>query len=67
VRPFLRSMPGWIAFQLLEYAILFGLARVLLALGLGAERTFLVAMALAVCLVVVNYNVRRRYLSDEDG
>lgn len=67
MRGFLRSLPGWFAFQLAEYAALFALAKLLLALGLGGVPTFVITMALAIGLVVVNYNLRRRYLSDEDG
>jgi flagellar biosynthesis component FlhA len=67
VRGFLRSFPGWFAFQLAEYAVLFALAKLLLALGLPGVPTFVVTMVLAVVLVVVNYNLRRRYLSEEDG
>jgi hypothetical protein len=67
VRGFLRSFPGWFAFQLAEYAALFALAKLLLALGVPGVPTFVVTIALAVVLVVVNYNLRRRYLSDEEG
>jgi flagellar biosynthesis component FlhA len=67
VRGFLRSFPGWLAFQLAEYAVLFALAKLLLALGLPGVPTFVVTMVLAVALVVLNYNLRRRYLSDEDA
>ena len=67
MRRFLRSFPGWFAFQLGEYAVLFALAKLLLFLGVPSVTTFAIAIALAVALVVVNYNVRRRYLSDEDG
>jgi hypothetical protein len=67
VRSFLRSFPGWFAFQLFEFAALLAIAKILLALGLGGVPTFFVVMVLAVSLVVVNYNVRRRYLSDDAG
>jgi hypothetical protein len=67
VRGFLRSFPGWFAFQIAEYAVLFALARLLLSLGLDGLLTFVVIIALAVGLVVLNYNLRRRYLSDGDG
>jgi hypothetical protein len=67
VRGFLRSFPGWFAFQIAEYAVLFALARLLLSLGLDGLLTFGVIIALAVGLVVLNYNLRRRYLSDGDA
>jgi hypothetical protein len=67
VRGFLRSFPGWFAFQIAEYAVLFALARLLLLLGLDGLLTFVVIIALAVGLVVLNYNLRRRYLSDGDA
>jgi hypothetical protein len=67
VRGFLRSFPGWFAFQIAEYAVLFALARLLLSLGLDGLLTFVVIIALAVGLVVLNYNLRRRYLSDGDA
>jgi hypothetical protein len=67
VRGFLRSLPGWFAFQLAEYAALFALAKLLLALGLAGAATFVVVIVLAVGLVIVNYNLRRRYLSDEEA
>jgi hypothetical protein len=67
VRGFLRSFPGWFAFQIAEYAVLFALARLLLSLGLDGLLTFVVIIALAVALVVLNYNLRRRYLSDGDA
>jgi membrane protein implicated in regulation of membrane protease activity len=67
VKAFLRSLPGWFAFQLAEYAVLFALVKLLLAIGLPGAAAFVFAMVLAVVLVVVNYNLRRRYLSDEDG
>jgi hypothetical protein len=66
VKAFLRSFPGWFAFQLAEYAVLFALAKLLLALGLPGVPTFVVTIVLAVGLVVVNYNLRRRYLSDDE-
>jgi hypothetical protein len=66
VKGFLTSFPGWFAFQLAEYAVLFALAKLLLALGLPGVATFVLTMVLAVALVVVNYNLRRRYLSDGD-
>ncbi len=65
MRRFLRSYPGWFALQLVEYAVLFALAKVLLALGLAGWPVFVVVMALAAGLAIANYNVRRRYLSDE--
>jgi membrane protein implicated in regulation of membrane protease activity len=67
VKAFLRSLPGWFAFQLAEYAVLFAVAKLLLAIGVPGEATFVFAMVLAVALVILNYNLRRRYLSDEDG
>ncbi|HEY3264063.1 MAG TPA: hypothetical protein VGK12_02790 [Actinomycetota bacterium] len=67
MRGFLRSFPGWFAFQIAEYAVLFALARLLLSLGLDGLLTFVVIIALAVGLVVLNYNLRRRYLSDGDA
>jgi hypothetical protein len=67
VRGFLRTLPGWFAFQVAEYAVLFALAKLLLALGLPSVPTFAVTMALAVALVIANYNLRRRYLSDDDA
>jgi len=66
VRAFLRSYPGWFAFQLAEYAVLFALAKLLLAAGLAGWPTFVIVMGLAVGLVVANYNLRRRYLSDDE-
>jgi hypothetical protein len=65
VRRFLRSYPGWFAFQLAEYAVLLGLAKLLLSLGLAGWPVFVVVMVLALGLVIANYNVRRRYLSDD--
>jgi hypothetical protein len=59
-------MPGWFAFQIAEFAVLFVLARLLLAMGVDGTPTFFVTMALAVGLVIFNYNLRRRYLSDDD-
>src|SRR5215217_7368016 len=56
VRAFLRS-----------YAVLFALAKLLLAAGLAGWPTFVIVMGLAVGLVVANYNLRRRYLSDDEG
>jgi hypothetical protein len=67
VRGFLRSLPGWFAFQIAEYAVLFALAKLLLAAGLDGVPTFAITIALAIGLVIVNYNLRRRYLSDDDG
>lgn len=67
MKGFLRSLPGWFAFQVLEYAALFVLAKALLAVGLEGVPTFAVVMVLAIVLVVVNYNLRRRYLSDDEG
>jgi hypothetical protein len=67
VRGFLRSFPGWFAFQIAEYAVLFALARLLLWLGVDGVPTFLVTIALAVGLVLFNYTLRRRYLSDDDA
>lgn len=67
MRGFLRSLPGWLAFQIAEYAVLFALAKALLALGLGGVPTFVITMAIAVGLVIFNYNLRRRYLSDDDA
>jgi hypothetical protein len=67
MRGFLRSFPGWFAFQIAEYAVLFALARLLLWLGLAGVPTFVVTMALAVGLVIFNYNLRRRFLSDDDA
>jgi hypothetical protein len=67
VRSFLRSIPGWFAFQLAEFAVLLAIAKILLALGLDGGSTFVVALVLAGALVVVNYNIRRRYLSGDDG
>jgi hypothetical protein len=67
VRGFLRSFPGWFAFQIAEYTVLFALAKLLLFVGLSGLATFVVAIALAVGLVIFNYNLRRRYLSDDDG
>jgi hypothetical protein len=67
MKGFLRSIPGWFAFQVAEFAVLFTIAKLLLWLGLDGVPTFFVTMALAVGLVIVNYNLRRRYLSDEDA
>lgn len=67
MRSFLRSIPGWFAFQLAEFAVLLAIAKILLALGLDGGSTFVVALVLAGALVVVNYNIRRRYLSGDDG
>jgi hypothetical protein len=67
VKTFLRSLPGWFAFQLTEYAVLFALVKLLLAIGVPGDATFVFALVLAVALVVVNYNLRRRYLSGDDG
>jgi hypothetical protein len=67
VKGFLRSLPGWFAFQVAEYAVLFALAKLLLALGLDGVPTFAIVMALAIGLVIANYNLRRRYLSDDDA
>jgi hypothetical protein len=50
-----------------EYAVLFALAKLLLALGVANVPTFAITMALAVGLVIVNYNIRRRYLSDDEA
>jgi hypothetical protein len=66
VRGFLRSLPGWFAFQVAEYAVLFALAKLMLAIGLDGVPTFVITMTLAVALVIFNYNLRRRYLSDDD-
>jgi hypothetical protein len=66
VRSFLRSFPGWFAFQLLEFAVLLAIAKTLLALGLDGVPTFVIVIVLAGFLVVANYNLRRRYLSGDD-
>jgi hypothetical protein len=65
VRRLLRSYPGWFAFQFVEYALLLALAKLLVALGLGGRPAFAIVIVLAIALVVGNYALRRRYLSDE--
>jgi hypothetical protein len=67
LRRFLRSYPGWFAFQVAEYAVLFALAKLLLAIGLAGWPTYVVVVVLAVALVLANYNLRRRYLSDDEA
>ncbi len=67
MRGFLRSFPGWIAFIVAEYALLFVIAKLLVGLGLRGTPALVVVLVLAVALVVVNYNLRRRYLSGDEG
>ena len=66
MKAFLRSYPGWFALQVVELGVLLAIAKLLLAAGAGQGPTLVVVLGLALGLVAFNYNVRRRYLSDDD-
>jgi hypothetical protein len=63
-RRFLTNPIGWLLFLILEAAVLFGLIRVLPLEQLASGVALPMELVLVIAVVIVNYRIRRIYLSD---
>ncbi|MEA2580468.1 MAG: hypothetical protein QOE83_1360 [Actinomycetota bacterium] len=55
---------GWLVFLIVEAAVLLGLLRVLPLEQLSSGVALAMELALVIAVVIVNYRIRRIYLSD---
>jgi hypothetical protein len=55
---------GWLAFLIAEAAVLLGLLKVLPLEQLSPDVALVMELALVLAVVIVNYRIRRIYLSD---
>jgi hypothetical protein len=55
---------GWLVFLIAEAAVLLGLLKVLPLEQLSPDVALVMELALVLAVVIVNYRIRRIYLSD---